>query len=229
VRAGLDVLKAIKQSLGGTVNDVVLAAATGGLRRLLLERGEQPPERGLRAMVPVNVRRQSERASTGNRVSSLFVELPVCEPDPLRRHMVTTANAEELKAGAQARSGADLLALSGLAPPLLHSLLVRPAFGRRLFNLTITNVPGPHAPLYAFGSKLEEVAPYVPLAADHALGIAVVSYNGKLFFGLGGDARASADLDVLRAGIEESAHELSRLARRRGLRETTHVERPQRT
>ena len=213
-RARLADLKAIKNALGGTVNDVVLAAASGGLRRLLAERGEELPEHGLRAMVPVNLRGGGPATQMGNRVSSLFVHLPVCEPDPLRRYHVTAGETAELKGGAMARGGAELVALSGLTPPLLHSVLARATAGRRLFNLTITNVPGPTRPLYAFGAKLEEVLPLVPLAADHTVGVAVVSYNRKVFFGLSGDARAAPDLDVLRAAIEESIAELRAIARR---------------
>ena len=189
-RVRLNDLKAIKNALGGTVNDVVLTVAAGGLRRLLAERGEELPEHGLRAMVPVNLRTTDEGEQLGNRVSSLFVHLPVCEPDPVRRYLVTAGETAELKSGAMARGGAELIALSALAPPLLHSVLARSTAGARLFNLTITNVPGPTKPLYAFGAKLEEVLPLVPLAADHAVGIAVVSYDGKVFFGLSGDARA---------------------------------------
>jgi len=208
-RARLSDLKAIKNALDGTVNDVVLAAASGGLRRLLEERGGDLPERGLRAMVPVNLRNGGNGAGQlGNQVSSLFVHLPVCEPDPVRRYLVTAGETAELKAGDEARTGADLLALAGLAPPLLHSVLARSSTGRRLFNLTVTNVPGPRKPLYAFGARLEEVLPLVPLAADHAVGIAVVSYRGHVFFGLSGDARAVPDLDVLRDGIQESIREL---------------------
>ena len=207
-RAQLADLKAIKNALGGTVNDVVLTVAAGGLRRLLQERGEELPEHGLRAMVPVNLRTTDEGEQLGNRVSSLFVHLPVCEPDPVRRYLVTAGETAELKSGTMARGGAELIALSALAPPLLHSVLARSTVGARLFNLTITNVPGPPKPLYAFGAKLEEVLPLVPLAADHAVGIAVVSYDGKVFFGLSGDARALPDLDVLQYGIEDSITEL---------------------
>jgi WS/DGAT/MGAT family acyltransferase len=213
-RARLNDLKAIKNVLGGTVNDVVLTAAAGGLRRLLDERGEELPEHGLRAMVPVNLRTADEGEQLGNRVSSLFVHLPVGEPDPVRRYLVTTGETAELKSGAMAHAGAELIALSALAPPLLHSVLARSTAGARLFNLTITNVPGPTRPLYAFGARLEEVLPLVPLAADHTVGIAVVSYNGKIFFGLSGDRRALPDLDVLRTGIEDSIAELGRAARR---------------
>jgi hypothetical protein len=167
-------------------------------------------------MVPVNLRGPDDRAQPGNRVSSLFVHLPVYEPEPVRRYLVTAGETAELKSGAMARSGAEFIALSGLAPPLLHSVLARATAGARLFNLTITNVPGPTRPLYAFGAKLEEVLPLVPLAADHAVGIAVVSYDGKVFFGLSGDARALPDLEVLRSGIEDSIAELRRVTRRAG-------------
>jgi WS/DGAT/MGAT family acyltransferase len=213
-RAELSELKSIKNALGGTVNDVVLAAAAGGVRRLLEERGDELPERGLRAMVPVSLRDGGDDGGLGNKVSSLFVHLPVCEPDPVRRYLVTAGETAELKAGGEARSGAELVTLAGLAPPLLHSVLARSSSGRRLFNLTVTNVPGPRMALYAFGARMEEVLPLVPLAADHAVGIAVVSYHGHMFFGLSGDARAVPDLDVLRDGIEESIRELRFAVRR---------------
>jgi len=216
-RARLSDLKTIKNALGGTVNDVVLAAAAGGLRRLLTERGDDLPEPGLRAMVPVNLRSAGNGAGElGNRVSSLFVHLPVSEPDPVRRYLVTAGETAELKADGEARSGAELLALAGLAPPLLHSVLARSSTGSRLFNLTVTNVPGPRRPLYAFGARLEEVLPLVPLAADHAVGIAVVSYCGRVYFGLSGDERAAPDLAALRDGIEESIRELRLAARHAG-------------
>ncbi|HEY7455447.1 MAG TPA: wax ester/triacylglycerol synthase family O-acyltransferase [Thermoleophilaceae bacterium] len=213
-RARLRDLKAVKNALGGTVNDVILAAAAGGLRRLMEARGEELPERGLRAMVPVSTRAADDDGALGNRVSSLFVHLPVCEPDPVRRYLVTAGETAQLKAAGQARSGAELLAVAGLAPPLLHSVLTRASTGARLFNITVTNVPGPPRPLYAFGSRMEEVLPLVPLAADHSIGIAVVSYAGSVCFGISGDASAATDLEVLCDGIEESIRELRTGARR---------------
>lgn len=212
VRADLEQVKQVKRALGGTVNDVVLAAAAGGLRRLLVGRGDRLPSQGLRAMVPVNVRTAAERLRLGNKISSLFVHLPVAEPEARRRYAATLGEAETLKAGDQATGGAGLVALASLAPPVLHSLIARSLFASRLFNLTITNVPGPQRPLYAFGARLEEVLPLVPLAADHAVSIAVVSYDGQLVFGLAGDERAAPDLDLLAEGIEASLAELSALA-----------------
>jgi diacylglycerol O-acyltransferase / wax synthase len=212
VRADLTQIKSIKRELGGTVNDVILAAVAGGLRALLLERDEPLPPAGLRAMVPVNLRTAAERLGLGNRVSSLFVHLPVAEPDAGRRYLLTVAEAEELKRGGQAGGGAGLVALAGLAPPVLHAVFARSAFATRLFNLTVTNVPGPPLPLYAFGARMEEVFPLVPLAAGHAVGVAVVSYDGQVFFGLNGDERAMPDLDVLAQGIERALGELRELA-----------------
>jgi WS/DGAT/MGAT family acyltransferase len=212
VRADLDELKEVKQELGGSVNDVVLAATAGGLRRLLLSRDEKLPSRGLRAMVPVNVRAASEQLELGNKITSLFVHLPVAEPEPLRRYRLTMGEAEDLKHGSQAIGGATLISLAGAAPPILHSFLARSLFASRLFNVTITNVPGPQQLLYAHGCRMEEILPLVPLAADHAVGVAVISYAGKVFFGLNGDDRAAADLHVLRGGIEDSLAELRTLA-----------------
>jgi WS/DGAT/MGAT family acyltransferase len=212
VRAQLDDLKVIKRELGGTVNDVVLAAVTHGLRTLLLARGEALPEAGLRAMVPVNVRTDAERLELGNRVSSLFVPLPVAEPDPRRRYLLVAEGERELKRGGQADGGAGLIDVAGLAPPVLHSLFARSAFGTRLFNLTVTNVPGPRESLFAFGARMLEVLPLVPLAAEHTAGVAVVSYDGQVFFGLNADERTNPDLDVLAGGIETGLAELGELA-----------------
>jgi diacylglycerol O-acyltransferase / wax synthase len=212
-RADLGDLKEIKRALGGTFNDVVLAAVTGALRALLESRGEELPRRGLRAMVPVSLRAAGEQGTLGNRVSSLFVDLPVANGDPAGRYAEVTAIAEALKAGSQA-VGSDLLVqAAGLVPPALHTLAVRAMFSPRLFNLTITNVPGPPRTLYAFGAPMREVLPLVPVFARHALGIAVVSYAGGVYFGLNADAASVRDLELLSRGIEASIAELQTLAR----------------
>ena len=212
VRVPLADLKEIKASLGGTVNDVVLAAATGGLRRMLLARGEELPKRGLRAMVPVSIRAAGEHLALGNRVSSLFVELPVYEEAPLLRYGHTVAEAERLKAGGQAAGGSTVVDLAGHAPPLLHSLAARSLFASRLFNVTITNVPGPQMPLYAFGQPMVEMSGLVPLAASHCVGMAVLSYDGQVTFGLIADRDTVPDLDILRDGIEAEIDELRNIA-----------------
>ncbi len=209
----LDDLKEIKRRLGGTVNDVVLAATGGGLRRLLEHRGEHLDRRGLRAMVPVSLHRASERLAFGNRVSSLFVELPVAEPDPLLRYRKTVATAEELKKEGRAAGAEALIELAGVAPPVIHGVLARLSFTPRLFNITITNVPGPKATLYSLGAPLRQVLPLVPIFADHCVGVAVVSYDGEVTFGLNADRGTMPDLEVLKHGIEESLADLRRAAR----------------
>jgi len=220
VRAPLADLKEIGRRLGGTVNDVALAACASGLRRLLIERGEQLPGRGLRAMVPVNVRDASDRAGSGNRVSSVFVELPVAEPLAEARLRQIHEATSQLGASHAAIGPTALLDLAGLAPPVVvRAALARTAFSTRLFAVTITNVPGPRETLYAFGAPLREVHPIVPLAAEHAVGIAIFSYDGLVTFGINADARSMHDLDVLARGIEDGIEELrapaNRPARRR--------------
>jgi WS/DGAT/MGAT family acyltransferase len=216
VVAPLEELKAIKRALGGTVNDVVLAAAAGGLRRLLESRGEAPDPRGLRAMVPVSLRQASESLALGNKVSSFFVELPVAEADALERYRKTMAAAEALKGGSQAAGAEALLDLAGIAPPVIHAAAARLSFTPRLFNVTITNVPGPQVTLYALGARLRRIFPLVPIFAFHAVGIAVASYDGEVVFGLAADRGSVPDLDVLARGVEESLQELGGLARAAG-------------
>lgn len=211
VRTPLDEVKAIKTELGGTVNDVVLAACAGALRTLLLERGEEPPH-GFRVMVPVNVRTAGEHLALGNRITSLFVELPVDIADPRERYAAVRAGAGALKSGSAGKGGSAVMDAVSLAPPVLHAVAARALFSPRLFNVTITNVPGPPRPLYALGAQLREILPLVPLFADHTLGIAIVSYAGTLVFGLNADAHAVSDLDVMVAGLEAALAELRELA-----------------
>lgn len=213
VRADLGDVKAIKNTLGGTVNDVVLAAVTAGLRALLLARGDELPEAGIRAMVPMNVRGDSGgRAELGNRVSSMFVELPVTEADPSARYAIVSERMAAIKASPEALGADTLLRLADAVPPVLHQSVARTLFARRLFNVTVTNIPGPGIPLYALGSRLTTIWPLVPLAADHGLGIAIISYDGSLVFGLNADADTVPDVDVLAEAIGAALVELGRLA-----------------
>jgi WS/DGAT/MGAT family acyltransferase len=212
VRVELDELKAIKSSLGGTVNDVVLCAATGGLRKLLVSRGEEPPSRGMRAMVPMNVRTAGEHLALGNRITSLFVHLPVASETPVARFAHAVEEAEHLKAGNAAEGGTAVIDVAGHAPPVLHTFLAQSLFASRLFNVTVTNVPGPQMTLYAFGSPMVEVVGLVPLAAEHCVGMAILSYDGHVTFGLVADRQTVPDLDVLKQGIVEELAELRRLA-----------------
>jgi WS/DGAT/MGAT family acyltransferase len=208
----LDELKRIKGALGGTVNDVVLAATAGGLRILFETRGDPPPAQGLRAMVPVNIRSAGDRLALGNRITSLFVHLPVAEALAGERYRLQVEEAEGMKSGRQGAGSSAMIDLAGHAPPVVHSFLARSLFASRLFNITITNVPGPQEPLYAFGSRMLEVWPVVPLAADHAVGLAVFSYDGRLFFCLNADRDSMPDLEVLAEGISVSLEEMGDLA-----------------
>jgi WS/DGAT/MGAT family acyltransferase len=198
----LDDLKLIKTSLGGTVNDVILTAVSGGLRALLLARGETPPSGGLRAMVPVDVRRPGDRAM-GNRISSLFVHLPVDEGGTFRAYSRVRDEAASLKRSGQAVGSSTLLDLADLAPPVLHAVVARSLFATRLFNVTVTNVPGPQEPMSAFGARLVDAIPIVPLAAEHTIAVAVLSLDGQVVFCLNCDRDTVPDAAVAAEGISE--------------------------
>jgi hypothetical protein len=159
-------------------------------------------------MVPVNLRRATEQLALGNRITSLFVHLPVDEENALVRYARVLQDAEHLKAGDQAMGGSTLVQLAGLAPPLLHSFVAQGLFATRLFNVTITNVPGPQATLYAFGSPMRRVLGLVPLAAEHSVGIAILSYDGTVTFNVVADRDTVPDLDVIVRGIEATLEEL---------------------
>jgi len=218
VRVPLADVKEIKSALGGTINDVVLAVTASGLRALLQSRGEALPAEGLRAMVPINIRVANEHLALGNRVSSLYVELPVTEADPVRRYLATVARSESLKsAGQQAAGSTAVVELVGLAPPVLHATLARTLYATRLFNVTITNVPGPQQTLYAFGAPLREIHPLVPIASEYAVGVAALSYDGTIFFGVVADPDTVPDLEVLLSAMRASVEELLSAARADGV------------
>jgi diacylglycerol O-acyltransferase len=208
-RAELGDIKTIRKAHGGTVNDVLLNVVTGALREWLLSRGE-PVVAGtsVRALVPISMR--DDDAGVGNRVSSYLVDLPVGEPNP--RVRLTRLSYAMRGTAQQGRTvGADsLIALTGFAPPTLHALGARAARGlsRRLFNLVVTNVPGPQVPLYAAGSRMLEVFPVVPLASGQGLAVGMTSYHGRVFFGLNADRDSVGDVDVLADLIEQEVAEL---------------------
>ncbi|HZO59930.1 MAG TPA: wax ester/triacylglycerol synthase family O-acyltransferase [Solirubrobacterales bacterium] len=212
VRVPLADMKHVKAALGGTVNDVALAAVTGGLRRMLQARGEALPPNGLRAMVPMNVRDASEKLALGNKVSSLFVHLPVAGATAADRYRAVKAEAEHQKSGTQAMGTSAIISLAGLAPPALHAGIARTLYATRLFNVTVTNVPGPQMTLYALGARLREILPLVPLAAEHAVGVAIFSYDGGVVFGINAATDAVPDLDVLRDGLAAEIQALRDLA-----------------
>jgi diacylglycerol O-acyltransferase / wax synthase len=208
VRVPLRELKDAAHELGGSLNDAALAACTSGLRTLLLARREPLPERGLRAMVPVNLRAASEHLALGNRVSSLFVELPVAEPDGYARAREIVRRTKKLKSSGAALAAATMVDLSGLAPPLLHPLIAHALYATRLFSVTITNVPGPREPLSAFGAPLREVYPLVPLAAEHTVGVAMISCDGSLVLGVSADCDSTPDFDLFLAAVRDGIDEV---------------------
>jgi len=207
VRGELAQFKAVKNALGGTVNDVVLAVVAGALGRYMRLHGETTDEVVLRAMVPVSVRADIERGALGNRVAAMWAPLPVGILDPVQRLHEISEAMKEVKESGQAVGAQVLTALSGFAPTTIVSQAARLQARQRMFNLVVTNVPGPQMPLYMLGRELEALYPMVPLAKNTALGIAIMSYNGQLNFGLSGDYDALTDLetlaDELRASIEE--------------------------
>jgi WS/DGAT/MGAT family acyltransferase len=212
VRVPLGQVKAARRTLGGSLNDAVLAAVTSALRSYLLRRDDALPSRPLKAMVPVSVRTGDQQGSLGNRVSSIYVELPVAEADAIARHEAIRRDASYLKGSGAAALMATVIDIGGLTPPLVHQQLVPMVTDARVFNLTVTNVPGPPIPLSASGSPLVEIQPMVPILDGHALGVAVVSYADQLVFGLTADPAVLPDLDAFAADLEAGLEELAELA-----------------
>lgn len=212
-RVDLDAVKAVKNRLGGTVNDVVIAAVTGALRHLLRSRGVKIDELQIRATVPVNVRGESEGADSGNRVSAWLVDLPVRERDPVRRFAQVTSATGRMKRSSQAHV-IELLtdAASGFDPVL--TLGVRLAAYLSPYTLIITNVAGPPFPLYFLGSRLLEAYPFAPLFHNQGLAVGVFSYNGELFVGCNADWDTVPDVDAFAAAVRRAFAELDRASAR---------------
>lgn len=213
--ADLAEFKAIKDSLGGTLNDVVLASVSLALGRYLRNRGTNTDGLELKAMVPVSVRADSERGALGNQVAAMWAPLPVGVQNPAEcLHQVAHA-MENLKNSGQAIGAQVLTNLAGFAPPTILSQAARLQARQRFFNLVVTNVPGPQFPLYVLGRRLQVLYPVVPLARRQALGIAVMSYDGHLGFGLLGDFDALPELEAI---CQDLKWAIGSLARAAGLR-----------
>jgi WS/DGAT/MGAT family acyltransferase len=203
---------AIGASAGGTVNDVVLAVASGALRTFLRRRGVAVEQLDFRAIVPVNVRTEGEHAALGNRVSGLLARLPLDVADPWQRLLRVVETTHELKASGQSGAGAFLGQLIELLPTQLLGPLFRQAARSSAANIVITNVPGPRVPVYLLGARQLESYPVVPLAPNQALGIALLSYDDGLSWGLNADWDAVPDLHDLVEQIEASFQELRAVA-----------------
>ena len=212
VRADLADLKRIKDALGGTVNDVVLAVVAGGLRRWLHSRGMRTEGLELRALVPMSIRAEDEHGQLGNRIAAMRGPLPVYIEDPVRRLTTVRESMDGVKSSKQALGAEVISRFNDFAPPTLLAQASRLNFSTRLFNLIVTNVPGPQIPLYVLGRELEDVFPVAFLPKRHALAIAIMSYHGGMNFGLLADYDAMDDVQEITDGIESSIGELLREA-----------------
>ena len=216
VDADLGQFKAIKNALGGTVNDVVLAAVSGALGRWLRSHGHDTNGLVLRAMVPVSVRADVERGALGNKVATMWAPLPVGIEDPAERFREVHDAMAGLKESGQAVGAQVITQLADFAPPTILSQAARLQARQRFYNVVVTNVPGPQDPLYMLGRRMLTLYPKVPLVRNQALGIAIISYAGNLGFGLLGDYDALPDIEAvaghLDAAIEELAAAASALA-----------------
>ncbi|MGH2760620.1 MAG: WS/DGAT domain-containing protein, partial [Actinomycetota bacterium] len=207
-RASLDHVKLLKTRFGTTVNDAVLASVAGALRHWHIHRGMVP--RDMKVMVPVSVRDPRDRGTFGNRVVMLVVNLPVSQEDPILRLKAVHATMESAKSSAQVSAGEAFVKMSGFLPPQMVAGISRAQAALRSFNFLVTNVPGPQFPLYLRGRRLLELFPQAPLAANQALSVAALSYDGRLSFGLLGDHELLPDVDVLAQGLEASMDDLTR-------------------
>jgi WS/DGAT/MGAT family acyltransferase len=212
VDADLAEFKRIKDALGGTVNDVVLAVVALALGRWMREEGHATEGLVLKAMVPVSVRADAERGALGNRVAAMWAALPVGEQDPRTCFSTVSTTMSGLKSSGQAVGAQTLTQIAEFAPPTIMSQAARLQARQRLFNLVVTNVPGPQLPLYILGRRLTSLYPVVPLAKNQALGIAIMSYDGALGFGLNADFDALPRIEALADGLRDAIAELSAAA-----------------
>ncbi len=210
--ADLGTFKEVKDSLGGTLNDVVLTSVALALGRYLRNRGHNTDGLVLKAMVPVSVRTKSQRGALGNQVAAMWAPLPVGVENPAECLSKISVAMDDLKKSGQAVGAQVLTNLAGFAPPTILSQAARLQARQPFFNLVVTNVPGPQFPLYLLGRRLEVLYPVVPLAQRQALGIAVMSYDGHLGFGLLGDYDALPELDAIALDLKWAVSSLARAA-----------------
>lgn len=204
--------KDVKNALGGTVNDVILAVVAGALYKLLRARREPTRNRLLRAMVPVSVRTDAEKMALGNRVSMIFVDLPVGAMGAARRLSMIRKATGDLKESMMAVGAESIMNLGTWAPPTLHALAARLVSRGRWFNLVVSNVPGPQVPMYIAGARLLVFYPMMPLAENVALSVAVTSLAGTMGFGLTGDWDGLSDIHFLAQAVQESLDDLTKAA-----------------
>jgi diacylglycerol O-acyltransferase len=216
VRHQLADYKTVKDAFGGTVNDVVLTVVSGALAEWLQSRGLRTEGLEMRALVPVSVRTDAHQGTLGNQLTAMRAPLPVYIEDPVARLRFVRRAMDGLKESKQAVGAATLAAVNNLAPPTILAQASRLNFSTRLFNLLVTNIPGPQFPLYVLGRQLEDLFPLAFLPKNHALAVAIMSYNGGIDYGLLGDYDALPDIDVIADGIDAALHELLDAAARAG-------------
>jgi diacylglycerol O-acyltransferase len=216
VRCELADFKLVKNAFGGTINDVVLTVVAGGLRRWLQTRGVRVEGLELRGLVPVSTRTKDEAHHAGNRLTVMRGPLPVYIEDPVARLKVVRRAMDGLKESKQAVGAEVLTSLEQFAPPTILAQASRLNFSTRLFNLLVTNVPGPQMPLYVLGRELQDLYPVAFLPRDHALAVAIMSYNGGLDFGLLADYDAVPDLDEMAGHFAASRDEIVAAAKANG-------------
>jgi diacylglycerol O-acyltransferase len=201
--------KLVKASSGGaTVNDIVLTAVAGALGRFLADRGMDTDDLELKACVPVSVRTDAKKGALGNEITIMTAPLPVGLRDPKARLAFVRAAMADLKSSRQAEGAKVLTSLENALPPAILARAARVGFSSRLYNLLVTNVPGPQLPIYMLGRQLEELVPLAFLAPEHTLAIGIMSYHGHVTYGLIADADAVPDLDVLAKYLELALEEL---------------------
>jgi WS/DGAT/MGAT family acyltransferase len=208
-RLPLDELKAAGKAAGGTVNDALLAAVTGMLDRYLAAAGTDLGGRDPVALVPVSIRKEGEDGTTGNRISMVFVDLPVSVPDPAERIRVIGAQVRRLRESAAVRAGAILVGATGQVPPLVSNVMVRAMGNVRAFNLVVSNIPGPQQPFYMNGVPMLEAYPAVPLnPANQRLTVGILSYDGAMYAGMLADARLEPGVELVAEALDEAVAEV---------------------
>jgi WS/DGAT/MGAT family acyltransferase len=215
VRCKLEDFKTVKNAFGGTVNDVVLTVVAGALQRWLRSRGVRTEGLELRALVPVSIRAKEEHGQLGNRLAAMRAPLPVYIEDPVARLRVVKQAMGDLKDSKQAVGAEVLAGAQRFAPPTILAQASRLNFSTRLFNLIVTNVPGPQFPLYVLGRRLLDLFPIAFLPRRHAMAVAIMSYDGEISFGLLGDYDAMPDLEQFGEHLEEALAELVDAAKKR--------------
>jgi WS/DGAT/MGAT family acyltransferase len=206
-------VKAVRKAFGGSLNDVVLTVVTGAVRRFLERRGVRLHDLDFRIMAPVSVRSADESGALGNRVSAWVVPLPLGEDDPREQLAAISTRTSELKESKSAVGAEILTQVAEWTPSNLLALGARNATRLLPFNMVVTNVPGPQLPMYMAGAPMTEVYPHVPLMDNLGLGIALLSYNGKIHWGFNADWDVVPDLDLFVSDTKEALAELLRAAR----------------